>query len=83
MTTVLLETQFQDYESAKEHYQRAVSINPSVANTHYNLVLLYYNMEQKNLRNVLKFEEAIHHYKKAISLDFNLRNEDLDEFFGI
>ena len=36
------EIQLQDYESAKEHLQEAIRLNPSFHEAHFNLALIYF-----------------------------------------
>ena len=49
-----------DYETALEHAQRSVELNPE-SYTHDTLALVYYKLEQ--------YEKALEHYDIALDLD--------------
>jgi tetratricopeptide (TPR) repeat protein len=48
-------------DQAREHYERALAINPSYPDAHYNLGLLYQNTGQPM--------KAVHHWKAYLKLD--------------
>lgn len=56
------------YEIAEKYYMRAISLNPSMANAHYNLALLHDIYYQD-------IGKAIQHYERYLSL---INNADTD-----
>jgi tetratricopeptide (TPR) repeat protein len=59
---IILQNNFQKYEEAKIHYEKAIEINPKFVEAHYNLAGLLQN-------NFQKYEEGKTHYEKAIEIN--------------